>query len=957
MSVRSQITQPLIFRERKSSSYYVPTTENLRILDSRIDRKERNISSQIDISSLQHPKNDTTFVIPSDINKHYSKPHSSSSSNHSTKSRHFFNIDDIPSDKSSSVNQHSYKDQTKLLPCLNQDKSQTNRSELKDVENNVFNNPENIDKSRYQPIDKFIDDLIEGQETIIEDANAITTARFDGSPNKWPEFVENFKFRVHLKVSFDDNTRMERLISVLDGEAKKTVLSIGASGIFYASALKALKRDFGNPVVASYFKLKNVLDLPQIPPRDRTSLRRYQQLLNSNNTWLISMGYKSAINSTENLAKAVARLPHHFRNQFYKFSKGKITSEIDFEKWLSWKLLEQFNPIANLIADQEQNKIKNGKESKRDEKIVRTFATGAGSERSTKCWICSENHFVFKCREFKSKPVADRRKFVLEKGLSFNCLSPSHKIKECKSKKRCREDKCEKRHHTLLHLGPPQQNENEDTKNEPEARITRSRTTIDTYLQVIPVTVTHNNKSVTTNAILDSGSDSTLICEETARKLGLGGKEQPLRVSTILSNSQTFKSKIVLFNVHPINLKEEIRIEKAWVVPDLNTPTKKRNITDLKEKYVHLKDIDIPTLNDDRVTVLIGIDTPSLHIQHDYRVGKHNEPVAVKTQLGWILFGGKNKNIFTNINRLENDTDDLTKAVERFWEIESYGTKPPLHPDLLTKDEKHALHILKSTTKMKDGHFEVGLLWKDKKPKLPYNRELAVKRLKSNERKLSKQSILAKNYRLQVKEYIALGHARKLSDFEKNQTSDITNYIPHHGVVHPNKPGKVRVVFDAAAKYKGISLNDNLLPGPDLLNNLVSVLLTFRTYRYAIMADIEKMFHQVKVSRTEQDALRFVWRENTSDNIDDFAMQVHLFGKVDSPCCANYALRQTSIDHDREIVDAITKKFYMDDYLDSMKTVDEAVSIAKTVTEALKSCGFRLTKWLSNSSVFQIPKP
>lgn len=699
--------------------------------------------------------------------------------------------------------------------------------------------------------------------------------------------MENFKSRVHLKVSFDDNTRMERLISVLDGEVKKAVLSIGATGISYASALKALKRDFGNPVVVFYFKLINVLDLPQIPPRDRTSLRRYQQLLNSNNTWLISMGYKSAINSTENLAKAVARLPHHFRNQFHKFSKDKIASEnsinlIDFEKWLSWKLLEQFNLIANLIADQEQNKIKNGKESKRDEKRVRTFATGAGSEHSTKCWICSENHFVFKCREFELKPVADRRKFVLEKGLSFNCLSPSHKVKECKSKKRCREDKCGKRHHTLLHLGPPQQNENKVSKNESEARTTRSRTTTDTYLQVIPVTLTHNNKSVTTNAILDSGSDSTLICEETARKLGLGGKEQPLRISTILSNSETFTSKIVSFNVHPTNLKEEIRIEKAWVVPDLNTPTKKRNITDLKEKYAHLKDIDISTLNDDRVTVLIGIDTPSLHIQHDYRVGKHNEPVAVKTQLGWILFGGKNKNIFTNINRLETDTDDLNKAVERFWEIESYGTKSPLHPHLLTKDEKHALHILKSTTKMKDGHFEVGLLWKDEK-------------------------------------------------------------------------------LDAAAKYKGISLNDNLLPGPDVLNNLVSVLLTFRTNRYAIMTDIENMFHQVKVSRIEQDALRFVWREKTGDNIDDFAMQVHLIDKVDSPCCANYALRQTSIDHDRAIVDAITKRFYMDDYLDCMKTVDEAVSIAKTVTEALKSCGFRLTKWLSNSceilSVFQIPKP
>ena len=57
---------------------------------------------------------------------------------------------------------------------------------------------------------------------------------------------------------------MERLISVLDGEAKRVVTSVGQSGIFYASVLKTLKCNFGNPVVVSYMKLKTVLDLPQL---------------------------------------------------------------------------------------------------------------------------------------------------------------------------------------------------------------------------------------------------------------------------------------------------------------------------------------------------------------------------------------------------------------------------------------------------------------------------------------------------------------------------------------------------------------------------------------------------------------------------------------------------------------------------------------------------------------------
>ncbi|BHF65196.1 hypothetical protein SprV_0200820600 [Sparganum proliferum] len=41
-------------------------------------------------------------------------------------------------------------------------------------------------------------------------------------------------------------------------------------------------------------------------------------------------------------------------------------------------------------------------------------------------------------------------------------------------------------------------------------------------------------------------------------------------------------------------------------------------------------------------------------------------------------------------------------------------------------------------------------------------------------------------------------------------------YLPHHPVVNPRKPEKIRVVFDCAAKCQGVALNDNLYQGPDL---------------------------------------------------------------------------------------------------------------------------------------------
>ena len=69
--------------------------------------------------------------------------------------------------------------------------------------------------------------------------------------------------------------RMERLLSVLKGEAKNSIISIGTNELLYASTLKSLKTDFGDHLVVAHLKLKSVFDKPQIKYGDRIALREF----------------------------------------------------------------------------------------------------------------------------------------------------------------------------------------------------------------------------------------------------------------------------------------------------------------------------------------------------------------------------------------------------------------------------------------------------------------------------------------------------------------------------------------------------------------------------------------------------------------------------------------------------------------------------------------------------------
>ena len=139
-----------------------------------------------------------------------------------------------------------------------------------------------------------------------------------------------------------------------------------------------------------------------------------------------------------------------------------------------------------------------------------------------------------------------------------------------------------------------------------------------------------------------------------------------------------------------------------------------------------------------------------------------------------------------------------------------------------------------------------------------------------------------------------------------------------------------------------------------LTNNLLGILLRFRQYPIALVADIEGMFNQVKVPPEDSDALRFLWWEDSDlERPPEFQMTSHIFAATDSPSCANFCLKRAAEDRkgrfSDEAVSAVDKYFNVDDFVKSVRTVSEACSLASEVSCLLREAGFILTKWMSNS--------
>ncbi|XP_055584907.1 uncharacterized protein LOC129737769 [Uranotaenia lowii] len=199
----------------------------------------------------------------------------------------------------------------------------------------------------------------------------------------------------------------------------------------------------------------------------------------------------------------------------------------------------------------------------------------------------------------------------------------------------------------------------------------------------------------------------------------------------------------------------------------------------------------------------------------------------------------------------------------------------------------------------------------------------------------------------QKKGYCHRATPEELKSFDPRRTW----YLPLGAVTNPKKPEKIRLIWDAAAKVDGISLNSMLLKGPDQLNALPNVLFRFRQYPVAVCADIKEMFHQIRVRKEDQCSQLFLWRDNPEQCPETFVMDVATFGSTSSPATAQFVKNtnaQRFLAEYPVAVDNIVSGHYVDDYCTSFATVEEAQKISHQVREIHRHGGFELRNFCSN---------
>ena len=114
---------------------------------------------------------------------------------------------------------------------------------------------------------------------------------------------------------------------------------------------------------------------------------------------------------------------------------------------------------------------------------------------------------------------------------------------------------------------------------------------------------------------------------------------------------------------------------------------------------------------------------------------------------------------------------------------------------------------------------------------MPESYKMAEQRLIGIEKKIKRNPVFGTAYNAIISRYIDKKYARKLSPTEILYSSPNTWYLPHFAVFNPNKPSKIRVVFDAAAVSHGVSLNSQPLKGSEIFKPMPSIFFYMCRYR------------------------------------------------------------------------------------------------------------------------------
>ena len=746
-------------------------------------------------------------------------------------------------------------------------------------------------------------------------------------------------------------------------------------------ALQALEKTYGNGLAICQAYTAKLRKWPSVKNDDVNGLRDFSVFLSACANAMTTVPGLEELNYASHLQVVVSKLPNYIGNRWSRKAElmsasGQPVRFMDIMEFVNQEYRIAANPVFGKQSKEKTSPQGGSNNGKPESKSVKLAAAVSDTSVSVSafdkpCAFCTmSNHSLSHCNKLKSKPFAERISVLRKHGMCFGCLKKGHMVGECPKKMTC--DRCQCSHPTVLHVNKKTDEKKEDRKEDDNSDDKKDSTIgaatktaiakTECTMNIIPVYVKlpGSGKEILTYCFHDEGSSECFINERFAKRNGhRGGQRHKLYVKGMTNNRVTSVRAIHNLEVRGVNETASIVVKRVFTWPS-EMPVTKENIPLPKdlEQWPHLTDVDLPSLMDCEIGLVLGNNVPIATEPVETVKGELGDPYAAKTVLGWQIHGnlrqGEDEFDVEHVSACATmiSGDELHKSMKDFFNRDFVGN---IHSEEKSPsiEDKKFLQLMDEGCYKKNGQYHMPLPLKNNDG-LPNNRKMAEQRLKSIERKFANDATFREQYKGFIDNLIEKGYATIVEEDEPEPEVGMVWYLPHHAVFHPRKK-KIRVVFDATAEFMGISLNGQLIQGPDLMNKLLGVLLRWRQYAIAFMADLESMFYRVKVIPEHRDLLRFLWWPNgdVTKKPRVYRMNAHIFGAVSSPSVCIYALNRIAADNKDKYSDealvCLIRNFYMDDLLKSVRSTVDVSALTKELVALCKEGDQDLRQWVSNS--------
>ncbi|XP_055598419.1 uncharacterized protein LOC129747991 [Uranotaenia lowii] len=775
---------------------------------------------------------------------------------------------------------------------------------------------------------------------------------FSGTIDTWLNFHDLFVSLVHSSHELSSIQKFYYLRASLSGDAQKLIQTIPINSNNYLVAWNLLLDHFQNPSRLKQSYVDSLFEFSALKSESASELHSLVERFEANVKILHQLGERTEYCDILLIRMLSIRLDSTTRRDWEVYATTK--DSVSFQDLVAF--IQRRVTVLESIKAKVPETTFSGNLRKSTQRSVSSHSAYQLNDKH--CAICSENHVLYHCPKFAKMNLDTKEKEIRRLHLCRNCLRKGHLANNCSSTN-CR--KCRGRHHTLLCSGDSHSNKStESTKAENSLPSQQPTTSVSASLdnpvslastgckKVLLATATVNliddNGTIhTARALLDSGSECCFITESLSQRMKSSRVKINLPISGIgqsLSHARhkiqtTLQSRVSNFST----TLEFIVLPKVTT----NLPSSCFDVSDWKiPSDINLADPAFFATNP--VELILGAEIFFELLKPPGRISLGDSyPLLINSTLGWIV-SGRTSNCHSTgpVMASVASVAELHRLMERFWLIEE-GDSTPCHS---VEEAACENHFQSTVSRTDDGRYMVRLPVKqDLLPNLGSNWNTANRRFKYLESKLSRNNDQRIQYVEFMHEYLFLGHMCEVN--RAHQLNALEYFMPHHAVIRESSTTtKIRVVFDASCRSaSGASLNDILMVGPVVQEDIRSIIMRARKHQIMLIGDIKQMYRQILVDPRDTPMQSIVWRSNPTSPLATFELKTVTYGTASAPFLATRVLQQLADDEQKDFPEAATilkQDFYVDDLFSGAETVEKVISLREQLDALCQRGGFEL---------------